>query len=73
VYLFAEPTELAGRTIPATALAAHRAEVQSFAERVADSEVTFHWASYSGWLSTWDVADMETADHGRRLSSAFAL
>jgi hypothetical protein len=54
-------------------LAAHRAEIQSFAERVADSEVTFHWASYSGWLSTWDVADMETADHGRRLSSAFAL
>ena len=73
VYLFAEPTELAGHTIPATALAAHRAEVQGFAERVANSEVTFHSGSYSGWLGSWAVADTEASDHGRRLSTAFNL
>jgi len=73
VYLFAEPTELAGRTIPATVLAAHRAEVQSFAERVADSEVTFHFASYRSWLDSWSSEIIELSDHGERLSTTFSL
>lgn len=73
VYLFAEPTELAGRTIPATALAAHRAEIQRFAERVADSEVKFHSGSYSCWLSSWAAVEREASDHGRRLSKVFNL
>jgi hypothetical protein len=67
VFLFAEPTELAGRTIPATVVAVHRAEGQGVAERVADSEVTFHSGNYSGWLGSWAVADTEASDHGHRL------
>lgn len=73
VYLYAEPTELTGRPIPAAALAAHRAEVQSFAERVADCEVTFHFQSYGSWLSSWASSDNEVSEHGRQLSTAFNL
>ena len=71
MYLFAEPTELAGRTIPATALAAHRAEVQGFAEHVANSEVTFHFQSYRNWLSSWNSTDTAVSDHARRVSESF--
>jgi hypothetical protein len=73
VYLFAEPTELAGRPIPPSALATHRDEACQFADLVKGSDVQFLWVSYASWVSSWTVADIETADHGRRLSSAFAL
>jgi len=73
VYLFVEPTALAGRPIPPSTLAAHRAEVGSFSERVLGSRVQFHWISYASWVSSWDVTEIETVDHGRRLSSAFGL
>lgn len=71
VYLYAEPTALAGRPIPPSALAAHRGEIESFAERVAGSEVLFHPENYSSWLRSWDEAKKEVSDHGRRLQNAF--
>lgn len=71
VYLFAEPAELAGRPIPAAALAGHRAEVQSFAERVANSEVTFHSENYADWLSCWSASEPDVTHHARRLSDSF--
>lgn len=73
VYLFAEPTALAGRPIPPSALATHRDEVCQFAERVLRSDVQFHSVSYRSWLDSWGMADSEAADHGRRLTTAFNL
>jgi len=73
VYLFAEPTALAGRPIQPSTLATHRDEARQFADLVQGSEVQFHCMSYASWVSSWGVADIEVADHGRRLSSTFAL
>lgn len=73
VYLFAEPGEISGRPISPAAQAAHRAEVRSFAERVAGSEVAFHFDNYGSWLNSWSPATKEVSDHGERVSTTFKL
>lgn len=71
VYLFAEPSELAGRPLSAETLSAHRREVAEFASAVEDSAVAFRASSYREWLATWAEASPETAQHAAAISSRF--
>ena len=68
-YIFAEPTALAGRPIPAEATALHRAEVIDFADHIAGAAVRFASASYREWLAGFVGL---TRDHADALTASFA-
>lgn len=70
VYLFAEPAELNGNPIPATAFAGHRKEISRFAQLVADATVKFHALSYREWFETWPQ-DGPVAAHAAALVRRF--
>lgn len=69
-YLYAEPTEYAGKVIPPADIAAHRAEVVKFAEAVSGSHVRFAFGSYLTYLARF-IGDERSA-HATRLSERFA-
>lgn len=69
-YLFAEPTERAGQTIPIEDLARHRAEIAAFIDAVTGDEVTAVSASYLEWLGTW-TGSAEAKDHAIALRRKF--
>lgn len=71
-YLFAEPTERAGKTIPTGDLARHRAEIAAFTDAVAGDEVTVLSASYLEWLGTWR-GSADVKDHAIALRRNFSL
>ena len=71
-YLFAEPTERVGKTIPTGDLARHRAEIAAFADAVTGDEVTVLSASYLEWLDTWR-GSTEVKDHAIALRRNFSL
>jgi hypothetical protein len=68
-YLYAEPTNRAGRPIGSELHDEHRREIASFSREIEGSEVSFSACSYMEWLSTWND---EAADHARRVVDAFA-
>lgn len=55
-YLFAEPVELAGKTIDTSDIRSHRAEVAEFAEMIGAGPVRFAAFSYRDWLYSWPDA-----------------
>lgn len=58
VYLYAEPvTWPDGRAVDADVKKAHRAEIETFAERVNDDEVVFRSCTYTELLDTWALSD----------------
>lgn len=71
VYLFAEPSHLAGRPIPPEALEAHRREVAEFKAAVAGAKVVFHALSYRIWLDCWYSISPEIASHAEALTTRF--
>jgi hypothetical protein len=68
LYLFAEPSHLAGKAIPVRSFAKHREEIAMFAEAVMGSAVRFAYCSYREWLGSWAGAP---ASHGLALMSRF--
>jgi hypothetical protein len=71
VYLFAEPTMLAGRPLRDDVKAQHRQEITDFTARVAGADVAFHASSYREWLGSW-AEPAEVVEHGRRVLERFA-
>jgi len=71
VYLFAEPTEYAGRTIDEGTKTNHRAEIARFAAAVSGAEVAFAATSYREWLDGWPATDSELASHRAALLGRF--
>ena len=71
-YLFAEPSERAGRKISPEDHRSHLEEIGRFAAAVLGDEVQFAFSSYHEWLATWGNASgvRVHADHLRR---AFGL
>lgn len=69
-YIFAEPTERAGRHISAEDHAQHRAEATDFRERVVGDEIGFTFASYREWLAG---ASGLAVDHAAELIRTFNL
>ena len=69
-YLFAEPTERDGQTIPIGDLARHRAEIAAFIAAVTGDEVSVASASYLEWLGTWSRG-AEASDHAIALRRNF--
>lgn len=63
VYLFAEPTEYAGRPIDDSSRRRHRDEIARFAAAVTGAEVGFAAISYREWLDSWPKSDSELAAH----------
>lgn len=72
LYLYAEPTERAGRPIPTADIQSHRDEVAAFAEQVQGAAVRFAASSYRAWLAGWPETDAEVLAHRERLLSTFA-
>lgn len=70
-YLYAEPQRLAGKAIPQSIFAAHRAEVQRFAAEVDGSEVTFAASSYQEWLDGWAAGLPAVATHAEAIIGEF--
>ncbi len=69
LYLFAEPAALAGKSIPAVTLSAHREEIARFAAAVEGAAVTFDAISYREWFA---VFDGDARAHASRVIEAFA-
>lgn len=69
VYIYAEPTDLAGRLIPESSHAMHRAAISQFASAVAGAEVSFSAISYREWLGLFFG---EAALHAQRILKKFA-
>jgi hypothetical protein len=68
-YLYAEPAERAGKSIPAAALERHRAEIADFASRVRGAEVRFATCSYRDWLKQFTGV---AASHAAEVERHFA-
>jgi hypothetical protein len=71
VYLFAEPQEYGGRTIPEADKRAHREEISHFAADVRGAEVGFGAMSYREWLGTWPNVDSELLAHRAAIIERF--
>lgn len=71
VYLFAEPTQLAGRPIDDASRRRHRTEIDRFAAAVDGAEVAFGAISYREWLDTWSASDVELVGHRTAILSQF--
>lgn len=71
VYLFAEPQQYAGHTIPEADRQAHREEIALFAAEVAGAEVGFGATSYREWLDGWSDSDLELAAHRAAIIERF--
>ncbi|WP_396594861.1 PGN_0703 family putative restriction endonuclease [Brevundimonas sp. R86498] len=71
VYLFAEPSQLAGRPIPPETLEEHRREVAEFEAAVAGAGVVFHALSYRTWLDSWSSTSPEIASHADAVLARF--
>ena len=69
-YVYAEPSELGGRPIPAEAHRKHKMEIEQFAHVVAGDEVRFVACSYGDWMSTWPLA---LQPHATNVQTAFRL
>jgi len=70
-YIFAEPKSREGKLIPTRDIDRHRQELTEFAAAVNGDDVTFHFASYREWISTWpDSEKLQT--HGRAILQAFS-
>jgi hypothetical protein len=63
VYLFAEPTEYAGKPIGDDRKRTHREEIERFAGAIDGAEVGFGAISYREWLDCWSTLDPELASH----------
>lgn len=74
VYLFAEPASWPDdRPVPPEDIAAHRREVDRFAERVAGDEVRFVGLSWRALLDSWKQAgDAKIRDHALAVEDVFA-
>ena len=72
VYLYAEPSELAGKPIPQVALEAHRTEIAKFHSEVVGAAVGFHAISYREWLESWVETSTQAVVHAEALVSQFA-
>lgn len=68
VYIFAEPSMLAGRSITKEAHLAHRSEILRFAAGVANAEVSFSAISYREWLGLFSG---NAFSHAQRILEAF--
>ena len=75
IYLFAEPAVLwNGRPLLAPDAAAHRGEIDAFAQAVKGAEVQFEALSYSELLAAWGSSgDTELASHAAAVSERFGL
>ncbi len=62
LYVYAEPAHRGKITIPAEALACHRAEIATFATAVAGAEVRFAACSWREWLAIWAGSSRIHAD-----------
>ena len=71
LYLFAEPSQRNGMSIPVTDIEAHRLEIGRFAEMVSGAEVGFASCSYRDWLAAWPDRPTALADHRSRVIGAF--
>jgi hypothetical protein len=72
-YLFAEPTEYAGRMIDDRSRRRHRDEIARFAVAVTGAEVSFAAISYREWLDSWPESDLELAAHRAAILKCFKL
>ena len=73
VYLYAEPPGWPdGTTIPAAAIAAHRADIDTFARMVDGDEVRFVPLSYARLLAAFAASpDADVRRHGEAVRIAF--
>jgi hypothetical protein len=71
VYLFAEPAARGAVPIPASAFAAHRAEIARFSVAVEGAQVAFHAISYREWLGTWPQPPSPVAKHAAAVLQRF--
>jgi hypothetical protein len=71
VYVFAEPHEYDGHTIPETDRRAHREEISRFAADVRGAEVGFGAMSYREWMETWPSLDPELLAHRAAILERF--
>jgi hypothetical protein len=71
LYLFAEPSELAGRPIEQSTFDRHRAEIEQFAAGVEGAEVRFAASSYRDWLRGWPAAGAAVAGHAANIVDRF--
>lgn len=71
IYLFAEPSDRAGRAITAETLLAHRNEIAEFQAAVEGAAVKFRATSYREWLASWGAASAETGAHGAAVLARF--
>lgn len=71
VYLYAEPLEYAGHSIPEADRRAHREEIARFSAAVGGAEVVFAALSYRQWLAGWPDSDQELAAHRAAIIERF--
>jgi hypothetical protein len=71
IYLFAEPTERAGKPIDDAHKRKHRDEIAHFAAAVNGAEVGFEATSYREWLDSWPALDLELMAHRAAILKRF--
>jgi hypothetical protein len=72
IYLFAEPSEHAGKPIDDHAKRRHRDEIARFSAAVTGAEVSFGALSYREWLKTWSTSDVHLCAHRAAIFDRFA-
>ncbi len=75
IYLFAEPAVLwNGKPLLAVEAAAHRREIDAFAQAVQGAEVQFEALSYAELLTAWrSSGDAELVSHAAAVAERFGL
>ncbi len=71
LYLYAEPSYLAGKVLNQSLFDTHRAEIECFAEAVRGAEVRFAASTYREWLASWPAFGSEVAEHAAKILERF--